>query len=79
MHIELYDTDYVLFKDGKPLESLDIIYTGLLSIQELYDDGFKLNEGEKFVKMTDLPKKWKQKYINKIKERKYHYENKKYS
>jgi hypothetical protein len=78
MHIELYDTDYVLFKDGKPLESLDIIY-GQSAIQELYDNGFKLEKGEEFVKMTDLPKEWKQKYINKIKERKYHYENKKYS
>jgi hypothetical protein len=70
MHIELYDTDYVLFKNGKPLESLDIIYSGQSSIQELYDDGFKLEKGEEFIKMTDLPQEWKQKYINKIKERK---------
>ena len=69
MHIELYDTDYVLFKDGQPLESLDIIY-GQSAIQELYDDGFKLEKGEEFIKMTALPQEWKQKYINKIKERK---------
>ena len=62
MEIELYDTDYVLFKDGKPLESLDIIY-GISSMQELLDDGFKLEEGEEFIKMTELPVEWQEKYI----------------
>ena len=62
MEIELYDTDYVLFKDGKPLESLDIIY-GIASMQELLDDGFKLEEGEEFIKMTELPVEWQEKYI----------------
>tara|TARA_A100000171_G_scaffold25083_1_gene23419 strand:+ start:917 stop:1144 length:228 start_codon:yes stop_codon:yes gene_type:complete len=66
MKIELYDTDYVLFKDGKPVESLDIIY-GISSMQELLEDpsfDFKLEEGEKFIKMTELPIEWQDKYIS---------------
>ena len=60
--IELYDTDYVLFKNGKPLETLDIIYAKE-SIEELFEDGFELEEGEEFIKMTELPTEWKEKYI----------------
>lgn len=61
MEIELYDTDYVLFKDGKPVESLDIIYG------KDYD-GFELEEGEEFIKMTELPVEWQEKYKEALKE-----------
>ena len=61
MEIELYDTDYVLFKDGKPVESLYIIYG------KDYD-GFELEEGEEFIKMTELPVEWQEKYKEALKE-----------
>ena len=60
--IELYDTDYVLFKNGKPLETLDIIYAKE-SMEELFEDGFKLEAAEEFIKMTELPTEWQEKYI----------------
>ena len=63
--IKLYKTDYVLFKDGKPVEPLDIIYDKE-SMQQLLEDGFELKNGERFISMTELPKEWKQKYINKL-------------
>jgi len=64
--ITLHDTDFVLFKDGKPLEPLDIIYAKE-SMEELLEDGFELEEGEKFIKMTELPIEWQEKYIAEIK------------
>ena len=67
MNIELYDTDYVLFKDGKPREPLDIIY-GDNTIQEELDNGLVLEEGEEFIKMTELPLEWQEKYIEKLKD-----------
>lgn len=67
IEIELYDTDYVLFKDGKPVEPLDIIY-GISSMQEVLDDGFKLEDGEQFIKMTELPVEWQEKYKEALKE-----------
>tara|TARA_R100001224_G_scaffold58789_1_gene34809 strand:- start:338 stop:580 length:243 start_codon:yes stop_codon:yes gene_type:complete len=66
-HIKLYDTDFVLFKDGKPVESLYTIY-GESSVKELFAEGFELEEGEQFIKMTELPAEWQQKYIDSIKE-----------
>ena len=63
--IKLYKTDYVLFKDGKPVEPLDIIYAKE-SMQQLLEDGFELKDGEQFISMTELSKEWKQKYINKL-------------
>ena len=59
--VKLYETDYVLFKDNKPVESLDIIYASE-SVIELFNDGFKLEQGEGFIKTTDLPIEWKEKY-----------------
>lgn len=67
MNIELYDTDYVLFKDGKPREPLDIIY-GDNTIQEELDNGLVLEEGEEFIKMTELPVEWQEKYIEILKD-----------
>ena len=75
--IELYDTDYVLFKNGKPLETLDTIYAKE-SMEELFEDGFKLEEGEEFIKMTELPAEWQEKYIAEIKKLKYNNKNEYY-
>ena len=63
--VKLYKTDYVLFKDNKPVGSLDIIYASE-SVIELFNDGFKLEQGEEFIKMTDLPIEWQEKYIAEI-------------
>ena len=63
--VKLYKTDYVLFKDNKPVESLDIIYASE-SVIELFNDGFKLEQGEGFIKTTDLPIEWQEKYIAEI-------------
>ena len=73
--IELYDTDYVLFKNGKPLETLDIIYAKE-SMEELFEDGFELEESEEFIKMTELPTEWQEKYIAEIKKLKYNNKDK---
>ena len=61
----LYETDYVLFKDNKPVEPLDIIYAEQ-SVKDLFEDGFKLEQGEQFIKMTELPVEWQEKYIAEI-------------
>jgi hypothetical protein len=63
--LKLYETDYVLFKEGKPVEPLNIIYCKE-SMQQLLEEGFKLKEGEQFISMTKLPIEWQQKYINKL-------------
>ena len=65
--VKLYKTDFVLLKDGQPLESLDIIYNES-SVKELFEDGFELEEGEEFVRMTDLSKELKEQYIKVIQE-----------
>jgi hypothetical protein len=62
---KLYDTDYVLFRDNKPVEPLDIIYAEE-SVKELFEDGFQLEAGEQFIKMTELPIEWQKKYIAEI-------------
>lgn len=54
--------DYVIIKNGEPLESLDIIYHKT-SMQDVIEDGFELEEGEEWVKMTDLPKHLLDRYI----------------
>ena len=64
--IKLYETDCVLFRDNKPVESLDIIYAKE-SVEELFEDGFELQQGERFIKMTELPIEWKEKYIAELK------------
>ena len=60
--VKLYETDYVLFKDNKPVESLHIIDASE-SVIELFNDGFQLEQGEGFIKTTDLPIEWQEKYI----------------
>tara|TARA_A100000171_G_C2017427_1_gene89416 strand:- start:233 stop:454 length:222 start_codon:yes stop_codon:yes gene_type:complete len=61
----LYKTDYVLFKDNKPVEPLDIIYAEQ-SVKDLFEDGFELEQGEQLIKMTELPIEWQEKYIAEI-------------
>ena len=58
----LQKTDYVLTRNDLPVESLDIIYA-TESVIELFNDGFKLEVGEEFNRMTDLPATEQSKYI----------------
>ena len=63
--IKIYETDYVLMKDGKPVEEYDMIYHHT-TIVEMINNGFKLGEGEYFLSMTDLPQNLKDNYIKAI-------------
>lgn len=63
---KIYETDYVLMKDGKPVEDFDMIYHHS-TIVDMFNNGFKLGEGEYFLSMTDLPQDLKDNYINSIK------------
>jgi hypothetical protein len=65
--IKIYETDYVLMKDGKPVEDYDMIYHHT-TIIEMVNNGFKLGEGEYFLSMTDLPQDLKDNYIKAIKD-----------
>jgi hypothetical protein len=64
---KIYETDYVLMKDGKPVEEYDMIYHHT-TIVEMINNGFKLGEGEYFLSMTDLPQDLKDNYIKAIQE-----------
>lgn len=57
MPVEIYETDYVLFDvvEKKSIEGFDTIYSAE-SVIDLFNEGFRLESNEKFVKMTDLPK-----------------------
>lgn len=59
--MKLFSTDFVLLRNGKPMESLDIIYSQE-SVEETLANGFILKEGEEFVSMTDLPKELQEMY-----------------
>lgn len=63
--IKIYETDYVLMKDGKPVEEYDMIYHHT-TIVEMINNGFKLGEGEYFLSMPDLPQDLKDNYIKAI-------------
>ena len=65
--IKIYETDYVLMKDGKPVEDYDMIYHHT-TIVEMFNNGFKLGEGEYFLSMTDLSQDLKDNYIKAIQE-----------
>ena len=62
---KIYETDYVLMKNGKPVEEYDMIYHHT-TIVEMVNNGFKLGEGEYFLSMTDLPQDLKDNYIKAI-------------
>ena len=55
----LSEHDYVRVKDGKLVESLDIIYTAPLDDYDIYD---AKRCGDTFVKMTELPNHLKKLY-----------------
>ena len=58
----LSEYDYVRVKDGKLLESLDIVYTAPL---DDYDISDAKRCGDTFVKMTELPTHLKKLYEEK--------------
>jgi hypothetical protein len=59
---KLQSTDYVFTCDGIPTEGLDVIYASE-SVIELYNEGFKLEEGQAFTRMTDLPMHLQARYL----------------
>lgn len=63
---QLSNEDYVLLKNGQPLESLDVIYhfTSVIEMFNHYD--FNLKKGEEFVCMTDLSSLLQKKYIKEL-------------
>ena len=65
--MKLFSTDFVLLRNGKPMESLDIIYAKE-SVEEAFANGLILKEGEEFVAMTDLPKELQEMYLNTLKQ-----------
>jgi hypothetical protein len=62
---KLQATDYVLTRNGKPSEWLDVIYASETVI-ELFNDGFQLEEGEAFTRMTDLSMTQQSQYLESI-------------
>lgn len=59
--IKLNDTDYVLLRNGEPVEGMDVRYCHS-SVIELFNDGFRLEDDEAFVSMTELPIELQEKY-----------------
>jgi hypothetical protein len=59
----LYETDFVIIKNNKPVESYDVIYH-YSSVIEMINTGFELNEGEEFIAMTELPVKLQKEYYH---------------
>ena len=60
---QLSNEDYVLLKNGKPVESLDVIYHYTSVIEHFNDYEFNLEKGEEFVCMTDLSPVLQKEYI----------------
>ena len=54
--------DYILWdtKNDKPIEHLDTVYH-YTTIIELINDGFKLQDGEQFILVAELPYQWQYK------------------
>ena len=65
--MKLFSNDFVLLRNGKPMESLDIIYAKE-SVEEAFANGLILKEGEEFVSMTDLPKELQEMYLDTLKQ-----------
>jgi hypothetical protein len=59
--------DYILWdtKNDKPIEDLDIVHH-YTSVIELINDGFKLQDGEQFICVAELPYKWQYEINNEI-------------
>ena len=66
--MELYETDYVIIKDGVPIHPFDVVYH-YTSIIEMVNDGFVISDGEEIVPMTTLSQELQDKYIETIKEK----------
>ena len=63
--MKLYNSDFVRMKNGKLVESLDVIYhITSLHEEELHESK---KHGEIFVRMTKLPKNLQKKYLNHFK------------
>ena len=67
--MKLYETDYVIIKDGVPIDPFDVIYH-YTSIIEMVNDGFAISDGEEIVPMTTLSQELQDKYIETITEMK---------
>lgn len=65
MKIKLHEDDYVLIKDGKPVEAMNVIYHHSTVIR-LFNTEFMLEDGEAFVSMTELPTEIQEQYIKAI-------------
>jgi len=65
--IKLYDTDYVLMKDGKPVEDMypPSIYH-ISQVEEMLGDRFTTEDNEEFVSMTALPMELQEQYKKSI-------------
>ena len=61
----LKKSDYVLTLNGQPVESATVIYA-CESVVELVNNGFHLNDGEAFVKITDLTTAQQSEYLSVI-------------
>ena len=66
--LKLYETDYVIIKEGVPIDPFDVIYH-YTSIIEMVNVGFVLSDGEEIVPMTTLSQELQDKYIETIKEK----------
>lgn len=58
----LHQDDYVLLKDGEPVEALDVIYHHS-SVIDLFNNGFRLEDDEAFVSMTELSLQQQEQYL----------------
>ena len=67
--IELCKDDYVILKNNKPVEPFHVIHHKTSVDEVMWDRG--LNDGEKWVRMTELPKCLQSKYIEEIKRLEY--------
>ena len=67
--LKLYETDYVIIKEGVPIDPFDVIYH-YTSIIEMVNVGFVLSDGEEIVPMTTLSQELQDKYIKTIEENK---------
>ncbi len=59
----LQQTDYILTLNGQPVEDATVIYA-CESIVEVVNNGFHLNKGESFMKITDLTTEQQSKYLS---------------
>ena len=63
---KLSNQDYVILKNGQPIESFDTIYH-YTSVVALFNDyNFNLENGEEFVCMTDLSIELQKEYLKEL-------------